>query len=215
MSRTAAAMLALFLASPPAFAVPTLSSTVTSSVAGLSTGCDLSGVTSGSLTATCSGGDFSAVSITASGPPLLPGPDLSATSLTVSSSGPATLTVGIASSGFSFPGGPVSALLTVNNLIGGDAGPFTLTAFTPAGSLTHTFTGSGTDTLGPINLGAFTTDAADFTLAFTGAGQSIDATIEIIGAIPEPGSLALLGVGLLGLGWLTRGPRRGWRAAGS
>ena len=73
------------------------------------------------------------------------------------SSGPVTLDVDITSSGFTFPGGPVEGLFTINNLIGGGTGPFVLTASSPLGSVSHTFSGSGSVTDGPIVLGAFDT----------------------------------------------------------
>jgi hypothetical protein len=189
-------------------AAPLLSSTASSSLAGLSTTCNTSTGT-GLLTSNCSGGGFSAVALTASAPPLLNAPDLSATTLTVTTAALAsatTLTVDIASTGFSFAGGPVQALLTVNNLIGAGTGPFTLSAITPLGTQTHTFNGAGSDAIGPVNLGAFTNDSAHFVLTFGASAlpQSIDATIEIQGvAAPEPAGLAILGVGLLGLGMVS------------
>jgi hypothetical protein len=203
---------AMALAAP---AGATLISSASSTAAGLSAGCNTTDGGSGTLTANCSGGGFSAIALTAGGPPILPAPDLSATTLTVTTTPLATattLTVDIASTGFAFGGGPIQALLTVNNLIGADAGPFVLSAITPLGTETHTFTGSGTDTIGPVTLGAFTNDSAHFELTFAASAvpQSIDATIEIQGVTEayEPGSLALFGVGLLGTVVLSQ--RRRW-----
>lgn len=181
-------------------------STVTSTRAGLSTTCDVSSP-AGAIAASCAGGGFADVSITATAPPLLAPGDISATTLTVTSllGGGTTLHANFLASGFNFTGGNVEAVLTINNLIGGDAGPFVLSAITPSGTETHTFTGTGSIDVGPIAMGAFTTDQADFALTFSAAGQSVDATIEIIAApVPEPGSMAILGGGVLGLGMLAR-----------
>jgi hypothetical protein len=197
-----------------ALAVPanaTLISTATSTGGALTGGCNATDGGSGALNASCSGGGFTNVSIQASGPPQLTAPDLSATTLTVAA-GPLTsaitLDVNINSSGWSFAGGPVEALFTVNNLIGAGTGPFTLTASEGGGAtLTHTFNGAGNATDGPTVLGAFTSDAAHFTLTFNPSvlPQSIDATIEIEGVpAPEPAALGLLGVGLLGIGMVRR-----------
>ena len=198
----AALALALGWAATPAHAL--LVSSV--SAPGLAPGaCSANDGGSGTLIADCSGGAFSSIALTAGGPPALAAPDLTATALTVTTTGsafPVTLDVSIISSGFDFKGGLVEALFTINSLIGSPTGPFTLTAFSPAGEVTRTFTGSGSES-GSRVLGAFTTDAADFALTFSGPAQSVDATIELQ-AVPEPGSLALLGVGLIGVAFVTR-----------
>ena len=192
----------------PYAAQATLISSATSTTAGLSTGCNVNDGGSGSITTSCSGGGFSTVSITAGGPPQLTPPDLSATTLTVTTTPLATattLSVDITSSGWLFPGGPVEALFTVNNLVGAGIGPFILSASSPTGTLTHSFAGSGAATDGPTVLGAFNADAAHFDLTFAASAlpQSVDATIEIVGVpVAEPGGLALMGVGLVGLGWI-------------
>jgi hypothetical protein len=114
------------------------------------------GLTPGAINTSCSGGIFSNIALTAGGPPDLAAPDLSATALTVTTTGagqgPVTLDIAISSQGFSFPGGPVTALFTINNLIGGGTGPFVLSITAPVGTISHTFTGSGSETDGPTVL---------------------------------------------------------------
>lgn len=204
LSLASAMTLAMFLAIPSADAL--LISTVTAP--SLSAGCNGNDGGSGNLLLSCKGGAFSAVNVSASGPPLLNAPDITATTLTVTTGPsvnfPVTLDVIINSVGFNFAGGPVTALFQVNNLIGNPQGPFVLSASSPVGTLSHTFHGSGSDTDGPKVLGAFTNDTVEFLLTFDRPFQSVDATIELVGNVPEPASLSVLGMGLLGLGMVSR-----------
>ena len=186
------------------------------SATGLTAGCTGNdSLTPGSLNLFCTGTLFASVQITASGPPKVPVPDLTTTTLTVTS-GPAlmfpvTLDIAITSdfSATPFPGGPVIAMATINNLIGSSPGPFVMSVqgdgnppmFFPTctGSCVQTLTG----TVGPIP-----SDAVHYSLTFTAPGQSVGATIQIMAPIPEPVSLALIGSGLFAMGLFARHRRK-------
>jgi hypothetical protein len=168
----------------------------------------------GTLTLNCpAGGDFSSVLITASGPPLLPVPDLTTTVLTVTTVGsvlyPIVLSVDITSSGFTFLGGPITAIGTINNLIGTDPGPFIMSVQGDANPpiFFPTCTGSCVQNLSGTALPA-TSDSVHYSLTFTAPGQSVNSTIQITSSVPEPGSLPLIGSALLGVRLLARRRRK-------
>jgi hypothetical protein len=169
----------------------------------------------GTIVLQCTGGEFSTLLITASGPPLagVAPPDITTTALSVTTgpvlSFPVTLMIDIISSGFTFPGGNLSATATINNQIGADTGPFNMSVQAQANPPIPfmTCTGNCIQTLGPAFFGPLTMDSVHYMLQFNAPNESVNATIEISGginAIPEPATLTLLGSALLGLGWLAR-----------
>ena len=187
------------------------------SATGLTAGCTGNdSLTPGSLSLFCTGTLFASVQVTASGPPKVPVPDLTTTTLTVTTGPslmfPVTLDIAITSdfSATPFPGGPVIAMATINNLIGSSPGPFVMSIqgdgnppmFFP------TCTGSCVQTLTGNLVGPIPSDSVHYSLTFTAPGQSVGATIQIMAPIPEPVSLTLVGSALFAMGLLARRRRK-------
>jgi len=211
----------LLLATLAAPAQATLTLTVSDpKTGGIVTACNANdSATPGTIITSCSDPDFSLTLAANSvlGSPLLPAPGLS-TNLTAlnsfeSSSGgsfPDTLTFEIMQTGLSYPAGTLSAILAVNGLLntaGGSMtpGPVTLTAKAGANQVSNPFSMTGTLPSMPLMAAANAETDAIFAVTFTAPSQAVLGSIVITAppGVPEPGSLALLGTALAGLGvWL-------------
>lgn len=180
-------------------------------------------VSGGGIGLTASSANFSIVSVSALGVPVIPTPDLSSTNLSATTtSGHGVLTIMVTQTGltqtalalfqssFTFNAltGLASSAVFTNYIDAGNAAFGMVTQIATANlSPVVTAVGPLNDNIGPFPLFS---ETQKYVITFTGTStQSVSATDQIIDA-PEPMSLGLLGAGLLGLG-ITR--RRAKRAA--
>jgi len=150
------------------------------------------------------------VSATATGTPPLPQPDLDSNTINVSSAGAGTLWVYVTEQNITSPVGLNNFLSTfTSNALNGlftsvkestyvDSGNGLYALTTPLGSAT--FTGLATaSSINPTGLLANPYSATEvFKIVAGGAGDSND-TIDLANTVPEPTTLSILGIGLLGL----------------
>ncbi|WP_431301427.1 PEP-CTERM sorting domain-containing protein [Sediminicoccus sp. BL-A-41-H5] len=182
----------------------------------------------GSLVISGSTGRFELVSVIAGGSPLIAQPGMTAqttniASLTGFGTGPRTIRLEVTQTGLDSQsaGGLIGALgstLTANILVNGAAvGGVTVANYADAADVafsraiplaTATFTGPGNDAT-PVIVSKFAlpgpsfSETMVFTASFLGGGAVVNASSQIV-AVPEPASLGLFGLGLLGMAAMRR-----------
>lgn len=173
----------------------------------------LSGISTGTALLTTSDAAFRDIEVSVEGSPVLPLADLSSTSLDATAStgftGTHVLTVDVFQTNV-VGIGPTQSTFTVNGLIG-NPGPTTESTFaggtaTTLGTLlaSHTFpVGLTTGSAGPIDapFGAFSSDALQYSIAFTGANQSFGGSAQVTSGVPEPSTWTMLLVGFGFMAW--------------
>lgn len=177
----------------------------------------------GSVTKSASSANFTNVTVSANGVPVLPSPNLSTISISATSAsitGPVTLTVIVSQKDLSLASPTVlSNTFTGNTLTSNGYTNFTIENYINANNSSfgqttlmamadYSNTGPDSYSTGPINYNAPAdtswSEVIVYTITFTGANSSISASSQIIAVVPEPMTLALFGAGLLGLAAVRR-----------
>jgi hypothetical protein len=174
----------------------------------------------GILDGTFADPNFSSFNVSITGFPAIASPNLGTTSLQLSSGTnfdglTHIIDLNVSQTGLSFPAGAQGTLTqTFNNLIGSPPGGPTTENFLANGAvaLTHIFANlparSDSNTVTSNSLPALTSDGEEFISTFTAAGQQLELTQEFVATqVPEPASLAMLGLGLLGVGFVANRKR--------
>jgi hypothetical protein len=200
----------------PAHAGPSIAIAVSESPANMQTLLNTSttsGIANYSFTTT----DFTGT-ITAVGSPILPQPTLNTSSIDArtTTTRDNTLYIYITELGLSTPHGVNKFLsgFTSNFFTGGAVSVIENTYVSTTNALwggtllaTHTFTPSGLGSASELDttpsLGSLYSETAEFIVHIRGTG-SVNDTINISDPVPEPMSVALLGAGMFGLGFVRR-----------